>query len=52
MSTPERQQDPGGHGYGGTDEDASDETEPEHPLEDPASDPRDEDEETDEAGRR
>ena len=40
-STPERQQDPGEHGYGGTQQernDASEETE--HPLEDPDADPR------------
>ena len=40
-STPERQQDPGEHGYGGTqqekNDDASEETE--HPLEDTDADP-------------
>jgi len=40
MSTPERHDDPGGHGYGGLAEDTDDTDEPEHPLEDPASDPR------------
>jgi hypothetical protein len=48
MSTPERSQDPGEHGYGGTkadDQPTDDETE--HPLEDPATDSRQEDDEGD-----
>jgi hypothetical protein len=40
-STPERQQDPGAHGYGETQqEDAAGQ---EHPLEDPQADPRQDD---------
>jgi hypothetical protein len=33
MSTPERQQDPGEHGYGGTHQEKSDDRSDEHPLE-------------------
>ncbi len=48
MSTPERQQDPGEHGYGGThQEKGDDDRSDEHPLEDPAADPRQEDEDED-----
>ena len=45
MSTPERQQDPGDHGYGGTqqEKEKEDESESEHPLEDPDADPRQDD---------
>lgn len=43
MSTPERQQDPGEHGYGGVEQDQwdADDTpeQGEHPLEDPDNDP-------------
>ena len=44
-STPERQQDPGEHGYGGTqqEKEKEDESESEHPLEDPDADPRQDD---------
>jgi hypothetical protein len=52
MATPERQQDPGEHGYGGVAEGADGTNESEHPLEDPASDPRDDDEREDEDGGR
>ena len=42
MSTPERQQDPGEHGYGGVKQDPAtqpdDDNSPEHPLEDPDND--------------
>ncbi len=45
MSTPERQQDPGEHGYGGTQQEKESDDRREHPLDDPAADPRqDEDE--------
>ena len=42
MSTPERQQDPGDHGYGGTqqEKEKEDESGSKHPLEDPEADPR------------
>jgi hypothetical protein len=39
MTTPERQQDPGEHGYGGTQQE-KDDGHQEHPLEDPDADPR------------
>ncbi len=39
MSTPERQQDPGEHGYGGVQNEKEHEGQ-EHPLEDPEADPR------------
>lgn len=41
-STPERQQDPGEHGYGGTqqEKEKEDESGSKHPLEDPEADPR------------
>jgi hypothetical protein len=43
-STPERQQDPGEHGYGGTQQEKEeDESERKHPLEDPDADPRQDD---------
>ena len=46
MSTPERAQDPGGHGYGATEQDeVLEEREPEHPLEDPDLDARQDDDE-------
>jgi hypothetical protein len=46
MSTPERSQDPGGHGYGATEQDAVfEEGDAEHPLEDPDLDSRQDDEE-------
>lgn len=38
-STPERQQDPGAHGYGGAQHEKDDAGQ-EHPLEDPQADPR------------
>lgn len=41
-STPERQQDPGAHGYGGTQQE-KDAAGQEHPLEDPQADPRQDD---------
>ena len=46
MSTPERQQDPGEHGYGGTQQEkkSGDDRDDEHPLEDPDADPRQDDE--------
>lgn len=41
MSTPERQQDPGEHGYGGVKQDPTpNEDQAEHPLEDPDNDSR------------
>ena len=41
MSTPERSQDPGGHGYGATKQDeALRDSDPDHPLEDPDLDSR------------
>ena len=41
MSTPERSQDPGGHGYGATEQDeVLRDRESEHPLEDPDLDSR------------
>jgi hypothetical protein len=41
MSTPERQQDPGDHGYGGTQQEKKNEDDrDDHPLEDPDADPR------------
>lgn len=42
MSTPERQQDPGDHGYGGTQQEKHEDDRDEHPLEDPDADPRQE----------
>ena len=39
MSTPERQQDPGEHGYEGVQPDKEDVGQ-EHPLDDPQADPR------------
>jgi hypothetical protein len=39
MSTPERQQDPGEHGYGGVQQEKEYEGQ-EHPLDDPEADPR------------
>jgi hypothetical protein len=39
MSTPERQQDRGEHGYGGVQQEKRGDA-PEHPLEDPEADPR------------
>ena len=39
MSTPERQQDPGEHGYGGVQQEKEHEGQ-EHPLDDPEADPR------------
>ena len=38
-TTPERQQDPGAHDYGGTQQEKDDAGQ-EHPLEDPQADPR------------
>ena len=48
-STPERQQDPGEHGYGGTQQEKEQEdgSEHEHPLEDADADPRQDDTEQD-----
>jgi hypothetical protein len=41
MSTPERSQDPGGHGYGATKQDeALRDSDADHPLEDPDLDSR------------
>ena len=40
MSTPERQQDPGDHGYGGTQPEKIEDDRDEHPLEDPDANPR------------
>jgi hypothetical protein len=40
MSTPERQQDGGEHGYGGVRQEKRDADHDEHPLEDPEADPR------------
>ena len=41
MSTPERSQDPGGHGYGATEQDeVLDDRGTDHPLEDPEVDSR------------
>jgi hypothetical protein len=52
MSTPERSQDPGSHGYGATDKDESAKPdEAEHPLEDPATDSRQDDTPTHEDDR-
>ena len=42
MSTPERQQDPGDHGYGGTQQEKNEDDGDAHPLEDPDADPRQE----------
>ena len=42
MSTPERQQDPGDHGYGGTQQEKNEDDRDAHPLEDPDADPRQE----------
>jgi hypothetical protein len=39
MSTPERQQDPGEHGYGGVQQEQEHDGQ-EHPLDDPELDPR------------
>jgi hypothetical protein len=39
VSTPERQQDPGEHGYGGVQQD-KEEARQEDPLDDPQADPR------------
>jgi hypothetical protein len=51
MSTPERQQDPGEHGYGGTQQEKNDDDQHEHPLEDPEADPRhDQEDPDDESG--
>lgn len=46
MSTPERQDDPGGHGYGAVQQEKDDEGQ-EHPLEDPDADSRQPDEDED-----
>ena len=48
MSTPERQQDPGEHGYGGTHQEKKDADGHEHPLEDPDADSRQDDDNQDE----
>ena len=51
-STPERQQEPGEHGYGGTQQEKEeDESERKHPLEDPDADPRQDDTEQEEPRR-
>ena len=46
MSTPERQQDPGEHGYAGANQEPATDTSPEesgeHPLEDPDNDSKQE----------
>jgi hypothetical protein len=47
MSTPERQQDAGDHGYGGVHQEKQTD-EQEHPLEDPQADPREPAEQQDE----
>ena len=49
MSTPERQQDPGEHGYGGVQPDKEDAGQ-EHPLDDPRADPRQPEDEDDAEG--
>ena len=48
VSTPERQQDPGEHGYGGTHQEKKDADGHEHPLEDPDADSRQDDDNQDE----
>jgi hypothetical protein len=53
VSTPERQQDPGDHGYGGIHQekaDDNDDDQHEHPLEDPDVDPRQDDDQEGSAG--
>ena len=50
MSTPERQQDPGQHGYGGVQQDKEPDHH-EHPLEDPEADPRQPQTQDEDAGR-
>jgi hypothetical protein len=53
LSTPEQQQDPGEHGYGGTHlEKNDDDKHQEHPLEDPDADPRQEQEDPDDDPNR
>jgi hypothetical protein len=53
MSTPERSQDPGGHGYGATGQDeVLEDREPEHPLEDPDLDARQDDDEGEQTRER
>jgi len=42
MSTPERQQDPGDHGYGGTQQEKNEDDRDEHSLEDTDPPPRQE----------
>ncbi len=48
MSTPERQQDPGEHGYGGTHQEKRDDDRHERPVEDQDADPRQDEEDEDE----
>ena len=50
MATPERQQDPGEHGYGGGQQEKDEDGAREHPLENPEADPRQDDD--DREGRR
>ena len=50
MSTPERQQDPGEHGYGGVQQEKEDVGQ-EHPFDDPAADPRQPEDEDDARGQ-
>ena len=53
MSTPERAQDPGGHGYGATGQDeVLQDGESEHPLEDPDVDSHQDDDEDEPARER
>jgi hypothetical protein len=51
MATPERPQDPGEHGYGGSQQEKDEDGAQEHPLENPEADPR-QDGEDDQEGRR
>ena len=53
MSTPERAQDPGGHGYGAaTQDEVLRDRESEHPLEDPDVDSHQDDDEDESAHER
>jgi hypothetical protein len=50
VSTPERQQDSGEHGYGGVQQEKEDVGQEHHPLEDPEADPRQPEDEHDAEG--
>ena len=53
MSTPERSQDPGGHGYGATGQDeVLRDADAEHPREDPERDARQDEDESEQARDR